>query len=807
MKNNLCLEPPTRPFSGESRYLTSLWVSESGGESREKQQQAASPSVDSPLSSISRSGRTAENGVLHNQKIVGTIKSALKHLSFREQRVLVQFWSPHVIPIRKHLILLTTIDQPFGLGVKDDQGLISYRKHSERKPFLVDKNHHEEDRSPPARVFRRELPEWTSDILTDYNPEQFPLHDHAISCNLHGYLALPVFDSTTRLCVGVLELLMSSKYTSFAYEVQQFHMALKNSDLRTPQAFDCPTFNVHNEHKQIESKKVFSILEDVCRLQRLPLAQTWIVSPPNTFVSHKKILMKSCNSFDTTCFGEVCMSNAALPFYIQDMGMWPFRKACRERHLDKSQGVVGRALSSRGTSFCGDVTKLSAEEYPLVHNARISGLTGCFAIFLHSVESNNNYVLEFFLELGMHDHTCLSNMLQTLKHKIEVASIFVLGDTSSIQVIGPAMEVSDQSLNIDPHDNSIFSTATTNTKIFEMVSSDSESIVADVANTNVVNVPNQLTTIQNQPNKFGITSTNTENLVGNEIIKDKVDVVKPGEGMQKTNNTITHAGGKSNRLKQGRKRKMDTLTMEAVKQHHGETIGQAAKSLKVSRSTLKRFCRTHNMPNWPPPKYNKTSRFGISFLVFLLTKVKRWSCSSQRHGFSGKWWSCGKHRLIPCKSYSIYQVTCLMVYWKRWRNKIPIRHAMQKKDQPAVCESTSKPEYTVTNPCLHAGWQLTESSLVLASPKQTNVSDTKKVTVKATLKDDMIKFPFPALSGLMELKNEVARRFRLKSTTFRLKYEDEDNDLILLACDADLHTLTGFPSSKSTIKLIILADD
>ncbi|PWA75202.1 aspartic proteinase [Artemisia annua] len=63
-----------------------------------------------------------------------------------------------------------------------------------------------------ARVFTRELPEWTCDAST-------------IHCYLYGYLALPVFDSAT--CVGVIEILASSKYPDFAYEVQQVYDALK----------------------------------------------------------------------------------------------------------------------------------------------------------------------------------------------------------------------------------------------------------------------------------------------------------------------------------------------------------------------------------------------------------------------------------------------------------------------------------------------------------------------------------------------------------------------------------------------------
>jgi hypothetical protein len=151
------------------------------------------------------------------------MKAVLKMLVFREQQVLVQFWSPRVVG--KHR-LLTTLDQPFGLGLVNE-GLYSYRRDSEHNVYVVDMDHEEEeDLGPPARVLRQGLPEWTSD-LNDYVPKDFPQQECAIRCNLHGYLALPVFDTATRSCIGVLELLTNSKYPSFAYEVQQFEKALK----------------------------------------------------------------------------------------------------------------------------------------------------------------------------------------------------------------------------------------------------------------------------------------------------------------------------------------------------------------------------------------------------------------------------------------------------------------------------------------------------------------------------------------------------------------------------------------------------
>ncbi|PWA57376.1 NIN-like protein [Artemisia annua] len=182
----------------------------------------------------------------HNQILEDKIKAVLKLLTFREQRVLVQFWSP--CDAGKHQ-LFTTTDQPFGLGVNHDERLLSYRRVSQHNLYVVDKDYEEEvDFSPLARVFKLGLSEWSSD-LTNYLPKHFPQQECAIRCNLNGCLVLPMFDSITRLCVGMLELLASSKYTSFDYEVQQFEMALKTQKLTCLQlqVLDDPASNLKNE--------------------------------------------------------------------------------------------------------------------------------------------------------------------------------------------------------------------------------------------------------------------------------------------------------------------------------------------------------------------------------------------------------------------------------------------------------------------------------------------------------------------------------------------------------------------------------
>ncbi|KAL8201197.1 hypothetical protein R6Q57_012536 [Mikania cordata] len=233
------------------------------------------------------------------------------------------------------------------------------------------------------------------------------------------------------------------------------------------------------------------------------------------------------------------------------------------------------------------------------------------------------------------------------------------------------------------------------------------------------------------------------------------------------------------------------------------------------------------MPSWPFPKHSikanhitnlkpsqkapqkqnlqqsSKKHFGLFFVVFLMVRVKRWSCSKKRHGFSGKWWRCGRHNYLPSRSNSMYHTALLIIRLRRWRKKTSKRNTMHK----SVSESTAKPKYTINfkNPYSHVA----EPSLVHAFPKKTvaHISNKKMVTVKATFRNDMIKFQFPTSSGLLELKNEVAQRIKLESRRLRLKYKDEDNDLILLASDDDLRFLLGFTANNSTIRLITVDDN
>lgn len=157
-----------------------------------------------------------------------------------------------------------------------------------------------------------------------------------------------------------------------------------------------------NEGRQNALAEILEILTLVCETHKLPLAQTWVPCMHRSVLAYGGGLKKSCSSFDGSCMGQVCMSTLDVAFYVVDAHMWGFREACAEHHLLKGQGVAGRAFASQSSCFCEDITQFSKLEYPLVHYARLFGLTSSFAICLQSSHTgNDNYILEFFMAPDM----------------------------------------------------------------------------------------------------------------------------------------------------------------------------------------------------------------------------------------------------------------------------------------------------------------------------------------------------------------------------------------------------------------------
>lgn len=61
-----------------------------------------------------------------------------------------------------------------------------------------------------------------------------------------------------------------------------------------------------------------------------------------------------------------------------------------------------------------------------------------------------------------------------------------------------------------------------------------------------------------------------------------------------------------------------------------------------------------------------------------------------------------------------------------------------------------------------------------------------KIRVKATYREDTIRFKFEPSAGYFQLYEEVARRFKLQNGTFQLKYLDDEEEWVMLVSESDL---------------------
>lgn len=80
-----------------------------------------------------------------------------------------------------------------------------------------------------------------------------------------------------------------------------------------------------------------------------------------------------------------------------------------------------------------------------------------------------------------------------------------------------------------------------------------------------------------------------------------------------------------------------------------------------------------------------------------------------------------------------------------------------------------------------------------------------EVAVRAMYNDVTIRFELSNLSGLAELEDNVIERLHLEKKSFSIKYRDDEDIWILIACDKDVQKCIELSRSlkKTTIAMLI----
>ncbi|KAE9618286.1 hypothetical protein Lal_00047050 [Lupinus albus] len=818
-----------------------------------------------------------------------------------EQNVLVQVWAP----VRNgNCYVLKTSGQPFVLDPHSN-GLNQYRTISLMYMFSVD-GENDGNQGLPGRVFQKKLPEWSPDVQY-YSSKEYPRRDHARHYNVRGTLALPVFEPSLHSCVGVLELIMTSQKINYAPEVDKICKSLEAVNLRSSEILDHPYIQICNEGRQNAFAEILEILTAVCETHNLPLAQTWVPCKHRTVLANGGGLKKVCSSFDGSCMGQVCMSTTDVASYIIDPHLWGFREACVEHHLQQGQGVSGRAFLSHNMCFCSDITRFCKTDYPLVHYALMFGLTSCFAICLRSSHSeDDDYVLEFFMPPKITDFheqkTLLGSILGTMKQhfqSLKIAAGVELEENSSIEIIEATNEGVHFKLESIPIDRSTKSP-------LRPYSSPNivEEIPEDPSEQQIMMYCNDI----NCGEDFG---DNARGSIDHMSLLETKTVKKPSE------------------RKRGKAEK--SISLEVLQRYFAGSLKDAAKSLGVCPTTMKRICRQHGISRWPSRKINKVNRT-LSKLKHVIESVHNaegaFDLNSLSTGplpnavgsfpetftpnkFTEQAILCTRPSESQMKqnefdALKISETNRQTVIEDQLLGRIQsLEKVINDKGDPKRTVTKSSSSEDSTNPTSHGschfsppnesppvkdilfassneqGMALRELPELAFQPSNTlnfssdypipniapaaelqqqpfremliedvgsseNLRDLcqdlvpeacgtnlpcsdlapkqslhtlnnavtpsaerkeiKNVTIKATYKQYIIRFRVSLNCSIMELREEVAKRLKLEVGTFDIKYLDDDNEWVLIACDADMQECMDVSSSGSNIVRVLVHD-
>ncbi|RDX70974.1 Protein NLP2, partial [Mucuna pruriens] len=391
-----------------------------------------------------------------------------------------------------------------------------------------------------------------------------------------GSLALPVFERGTATCLGVLQIVMP-RLDTINYRPQ-----LDNNNLCNINAFEavdfrsCENLIIPGGVKVFEEAAVNEIVEVltcVCKTHNLPLALTWAPCiQQGGKCGYGHWTENYVSSVDRACF-------------VGDADLLGFQEACSEHHLFRGQGIVGTAFRTGKPCFAIDITAFTKAEYPLAHHASIFGLHAAIAIPLRSTVYTD-FVLEFFLPKDCHDREHQKHLLSSLSLLLQQAcrSLHVVVEDEF--TLPPLL----QTHKSESHGS--------------WISHMMEAQAQAQAHQKGKGVCVSLEYLEEEPKEEFKVTTNCHWDSNYEAAQEQVF---SDYGEESHTQTHTLGGGRRGR-KSGEKRRTKaekTISLQVLRQYFAGSLKDAAKSIGVCPTTLKRICRQHGITRWPSRKIKK----------------------------------------------------------------------------------------------------------------------------------------------------------------------------------------------------------
>ncbi|CAA0397895.1 unnamed protein product [Arabidopsis thaliana] len=270
---------------------------------------------------------------------------------------------------------------------------------------------------------------------------------------------------------------------------------------------------------------------------------------------------------------------------------------------------------------------------------------------------------------------------------------------------------------------------------------------------------------------------------------------------------------------ENRKRKTKAekdITLDTLRQHFAGSLKDAAKNIGVCPTTLKRICRQNGISRWPSRKIKKVGH-SLRKLQVVMDSVEGVQGSLHLASFYSSF-----PQLQSSSSSSFPFINPTQTVHVPPKSPPSSSGSQSSSGSSTCCSSEEQQLGGFQKPALSHPQLLTLSSMhedqrpvrVTSSlpplPSATTPRKAKDgMKVKAMFGDSMLRMSLLPHSRLTDLRREIAKRFGMDDvlrSNFSLKYLDDDQEWVLLTCDADLEEcIQVYKSSslKETIRILV----
>ncbi|MCD7464009.1 hypothetical protein HAX54_051907 [Datura stramonium] len=295
-----------------------------------------------------------------------------------------------------------------------------------------------------------------------------------------------------------------------------------------------------------------------------------------------------------------------------------------------------------------------------------------------------------------------------------------------------------------------------------------------------------------------------------------------------------------------RRSKQKSISLQVLRQYFAGSLKDAAKSIGVCPTTLKRICRQHGITRWPSRKIKKVGH-SLQKLQLVIDSVHGAEGAIKLSSFYTNFPELGSPNNPGSSNFSASKNDDQVQQVDTQPDGSPVTTTSKSTSSSGshnsssslFCSTGSKNLFPLTNVFAtteeHPGGMLKrahteaelhdmgqeETKLLVRSqsqkiqrnhnsveplPTSSNqvLRDSGKFKVKAIYGKEKIRFSLQSHWGFGDVQHEVLRRFNVEDVgKIDLKYLDDDDEWVLLTCDADLEECIDIHklSKRRTIKV------